>query len=150
MATTIGTESDVHDLLADLIRLDYDAAGAYQAAIDRLENAAFRSALAAFKEDHLRHVSELSTVLREMGKAPPEEGSMKSLLAKGKVVIGGLMGDKAILEAMRSNEADTNTAYERAVNHRDATPAALSVLQQGLADERRHCEWVLANLRRLD
>ena len=41
---------------------------------------------------------------------------MKALLTKGKVVIAGLMGDEAILQAMRTNEADTNTAYERAVN----------------------------------
>ena len=51
-----------------------------------------------------------------MGRTPPKEGDMKALLTKGKVVIAGLMGDEAILQAMRTNEADTNTAYERAVN----------------------------------
>ena len=32
-------------------------------------------------------------------------------------MLGGLIGDKAILVAMKTNEDDTNTAYERAVNH---------------------------------
>lgn len=149
MATTVGTESAVHDLLADLIQLDYDAADAYQAAIDRLQNPAFRATLAEFKEDHLRHIGELSAIVRQMGRTPPGEGSMKSVLAKGKVVIGGLMGDKAILEAMRTNEADTNTAYERAVQHSDVLPATLTVLEQALADERRHCAWVLSALGKL-
>jgi hypothetical protein len=45
-----------------------------------------------------------------MGRTPPKEGDMKALLTKGKVVIAGLMGDAAILQAMRTNEADTNTA----------------------------------------
>jgi hypothetical protein len=92
------------------------AADAYQAAIDRLENSSYRNALAEFKRGHLRHITELGDILSSMGRTPPKEGDMKALLTKGKVVIAGLMGDEAILQAMRTNEADTNTAYERAVN----------------------------------
>ena len=44
MVTTVGTESTLEDLLEDLIQLDYDAADAYQAAIDRLEDRRFREA----------------------------------------------------------------------------------------------------------
>jgi hypothetical protein len=95
MATTVGTESTLGDLLDDLIELDYDAADAYQAAIDRLDDPAFRSTLAQFKGDHLRHIDELGTVLMGMGRTPPKQGSFKSILARGKVVIGGLAGDKA-------------------------------------------------------
>ena len=62
---------------------------------------------------------------------------MKSLLTKGKVVIAGMMGDKAILEAMRTNEADTNTAYKRAVAHEGVPSTTLNTLRRGLQDERR-------------
>ena len=143
MVTTVGTESTLEDLLEDLIALDYDAADAYQAAIDRLESASFKQRLAEFKRDHLRHVTELSEILSRMGRTPPKEGDMKSLLTKGKVVMAGLIGDKAILEAMRTNEADTNTAYERAVNFQGLPSNTREVLQHGLEDERRHCEWIL-------
>ena len=119
------------------------AADAYQAAIDRLENSSYRNALAEFKRDHLRHITELGDILSRMGRTPPKEGDMKALLTKGKVVIAGLMGDEAILQAMRTNEADTNTAYERAVNFKDLQANTRGVLQNGLADERRHCEWIL-------
>jgi hypothetical protein len=64
----------------------------------------------------LHHITELGDILSSMGRTPPKEGDMKALLTKGKVVIAGLMGDEAILQAMRTNEADTNTAYERSVN----------------------------------
>jgi hypothetical protein len=64
----------------------------------------------------LRHITELGDILSSMGRTPLKEGDMKALLTKGKVVIAGLMGDAAILQAMRTNEADTNTAYERTVN----------------------------------
>ena len=116
MTTIVGTESTLEDLLEDLIQLDYDAADAYQAAIDRLKNSTYRTRLAEFKQDHLRHITELGDILSSMGRTPPKEGDMKSLLTQGKVIIAGLMGDEAILQAMRTNEADTNTAYERAVN----------------------------------
>jgi uncharacterized protein (TIGR02284 family) len=143
MTTTVGTENTLEDLLEDLIALDYDAADAYQAAIDRLENARFKQKLMEFKGDHLRHIEELGEILAGMGRTPPKEGDMKSLLTKGKVVMAGLIGDKAILEAMRTNEADTNTAYERAVKFQGLALTARDALQRGLEDERRHCEWIL-------
>jgi uncharacterized protein (TIGR02284 family) len=147
MTTTVGTESTLESLLEDLIQLDYDAADAYQAAIDRLENSSYRSALGEFKRDHLRHIDELGDILSSMGRTPPKEGDMKALLTKGKVVIAGLMGDEAILQAMRTNEADTNTAYERAVKFSGLPSNTRDVLQRGLEDERRHCEWILETLK---
>ncbi|HJU18104.1 MAG TPA: ferritin-like domain-containing protein [Stellaceae bacterium] len=149
MVTTVGTESTIEDLLNDLIELDYDAADAYQAAIDRLDDPAFRTTLSEFKRDHLRHIDELGLVLTGLGRTPPKQGNLKILLTRGKVIIGGLAGDKAILQAMRTNEADTNTAYERAVQFRDLTSNARDVLDRGLEDERRHCEWILSTLKTL-
>ncbi len=149
MATTIGTESTIDELLNDLVQLDHDAAGAYQAAIDRIENQGFRATLTAFRQDHLRHIEELGGCLERMGRTPPTEGDMKSILAKGKVVMAGLMGDKAILQAMKTNEDDTNTAYERAVRHREVGPELQAVLQQALGDERRHRDWMIATIQRL-
>jgi uncharacterized protein (TIGR02284 family) len=149
MVTTVGTETTIESLLEDLVQLDYDAADAYEAAINRLQEARFRDRLREFKGDHLRHIAELGDILVEMGHTPPKEGDMKSLLTRGKVVIGGLMGDKAILQAMRTNEADTNTAYERAVAFHGLNTETREVLQRGLQDERRHCEWILEQLKTL-
>lgn len=149
MVTTVGTEATIEDLLTDLIQLDYDAAAAYQAAVDRLENAAFKTALSEFRDDHLRHTRELGDCLRQMGKAPPQEGDMKQMLTKGKVVIAGLAGDRAILEAMRSNEDDTVTAYDRAVGHKDCPRDVLDILERADQDEHRHCQWVLSALKGL-
>jgi uncharacterized protein (TIGR02284 family) len=147
MTTTVGTENTLESLLEDLIQLDYDAADAYQAAIDRLENSSYRTRLAEFKRDHLRHITELGEILSDMGRTPPKEVDMKALLTKGKVIIAGLMGDEAVLQAMRTNEADTNTAYERAVNFKGLQANTREVLQRGLEDERRHCEWILETLK---
>lgn len=146
MATTIGNERHLEHLLEDLIRLDYGAAAAYQAAIDRLETAGFKAAMRTFKADHLRHTRALGECLRELGETPPREGDLKQILTTGKVVLGGLLGDKAILRAMRANEDDTVTAYDRAVKHRATTESVLRVLERGQMDEHRHRQWIIAAL----
>lgn len=51
-------------------------------------------------------------------------------------------GDKAILQAMLSNEEDTNTAYERLNNHTDKWDDAEKILEQGFKDEQKHKKWI--------
>lgn len=142
MATMVGTEKDLNHLLEKLIELDFDAAEAYQAAIERLEDATAKARLSEFKQDHLRHTENLGKILRDSGREPPHKGDIKRILTKGKVVVAGLVGDKAILKAMKTNEDDTNHAYERAVNNPVAPAQVKDVLRANLADERRHREWI--------
>jgi hypothetical protein len=52
------------------------------------------------------------------------------------------VGDRAILRAMKTNEDDTNTAYERATGRADLTPTIRDVLTRALADERRHRQYI--------
>ena len=143
MVTSVGTETDLVTLLTDLVQLDFDAVDAYQAAIDRLDNPEWRTTLASFREDHLRHTEELGEALRRLGVIPPSGGDIKSMLTQGKVVLAGLVGDEAILRAMLSNESDTNTAYERAVQFPDLDIGLRDSLEAALTDERRHAAWIL-------
>lgn len=142
MVTTVGMEKNIHTLISNLIELDYDAVEAYQAAIDRIDSAPFRKQLTEFMADHVRHTQELGRILVEAGRTAPSKGDMKSVLTKGKVVLASLAGDKAILMAMKTNEDDTNTAYERAFDHPEATGRLRDCLRQGLDDERRHRDWI--------
>ena len=143
MVTMVGTESDAQTLLYNLILLDYDAIAAYEVAIAGLSDDAHRRALSSFRDDHVRHTQNLAPLLRQVGGQPPREGDMKQLLTTGKVALGSLLGDKAILEAMRTNEDDTNTAYGRAIEHAEVTDEMRQVLEKNLADERRHCQYIL-------
>ncbi|MDB5410065.1 MAG: hypothetical protein JWL84_4977 [Rhodospirillales bacterium] len=47
-----------------------------------------------------------------------------------------------------ADEADTNTAYERAVEHPKAASSLRETLEQGSKDEQRHCDWILKQLGR--
>lgn len=147
MATLIGKEDTLEDLLQDLIKLDYDAIEAYEAAIERLENPQYQQKLREFCEDHRRHTTNLAPFLRQLGEEVPQGPDAKALLTKGKVVMANLMGDGAIIKAMKTNEDDTNTAYERAVEHADVSPEIRQVLQSNLEDERAHRAWMESVLR---
>lgn len=147
MVTMVGTESELVDMLMDLIKLDYDAINAYRSAIEKLKNRRFAEHLQSFCNDHERHTKNLASFVQELGGKVPTGSDMKSLLATGKVAMGALMGDKAILMAMKTNEDDTNTAYERAVSHKGLTAEMRKVLSSNLSDERRHRTWIEQTLK---
>ncbi|RZI45260.1 DUF2383 domain-containing protein [Candidatus Finniella inopinata] len=142
MATFVGTQSDFVKALKELIELDYDAVEAYQAAINRLDNTTYIEKLESFKADHQRHITELSILLKKHSEDAPTGPSLaKQWLTKGKVVLANLVGDNTILSAMRSNEEDTNKAYERMQNYPDMWQDGIEILKRGLEDERRHKAW---------
>lgn len=146
MTTAVGLQRDLDELVTKLIELDYDAIEAYDEAIARLEDPARKAKLAEFRDDHRRHTENLAPFLTQHGRSVPKKGNFKRVLTKGKVVIASVMGDKAILHAMKTNEDDTNTAYERAVKHTDASANLRDVFQANLADERRHRQWIVEQL----
>jgi uncharacterized protein (TIGR02284 family) len=136
------------DGLNDVIAIDYDAIEAYEAAIERLENTAFQQQLGAFKADHERHVRDLSDCVTMLGGEARTEPDIKRILTKGKVVLANLSGDKAILQAMKSNEDQTNKTYEEAVQRysNNAPSQVQEALRRGLEDERRHRDWIMQAL----
>ena len=146
MATLVGMQTSPISLIRNLIELDYDAIEAYEAAIERLEDPAFRAQFRAFCDDHRRHVVELNPILERLGGIRVVQGDIKRVLTKGKVLIASLIGDRSILLAMKTNEKDTNTAYERAVAHEGLDAKTIAALYRNLGDERRHRAWIIETL----
>jgi uncharacterized protein (TIGR02284 family) len=142
MATLIGKETNIVDLLIHLMELDYDVIAAYMIAVDRLEHPGYKARMREFLADHERHIQDLYPVVIDLGGTPPQEGDIKAVLTQGKVRIAQIAGDTGILAAMRSNEDDTNTAYERALIRLDVPSRIRVILEQNLADERRHRAWI--------
>lgn len=143
MVTFVGSQNNFEDALKELVELEYGAIDAYEAAIERLESAKFKGKLNEFKSDHERHLQEISTLLENHSLEVPEKGVLgKQLLTTGKVLLANMVGDNAILRAMLSNELDTNTAYERMNDHADKWSDAVTIIKNGLQDERKHKAWI--------
>ena len=142
MATTVGNEGDIAGLVTDLIYLERDAIAAYESTIEKLSDRALSEQVQRFLADHNQHLTVLNEMARELGTDAPREGDMKQMLTTGKIALANLMGDAAILKAMKTNEDDTVTAYERAARHRDAVPKSGAFFEKALADEQRHRDWM--------
>lgn len=142
MVTTVGTEGTIQDLVQNLLSLEHEAITAYESTIEKLESHAAKDQIAQFRGDHMRHVAELEKMAAMLGVEAPQTGGVKQLLTTGKIALAGLMGDSAILKAMKTNEDDTVTAYERASTHADAAPESRGFFERFAADERRHRSWM--------
>ncbi|SFP15472.1 DUF2383 domain-containing protein [Tranquillimonas alkanivorans] len=142
MVTTVGRESDIRDLVTNLILLERDAIAAYDTCIEKLDNPTLADTIRDFRGDHLQHLDTLQTMAREAGAEAPADGDAKQMMTTGKVTLADMMGDGAVLKAMKTNEDDTVTAYERAANHQDAVPASKAFFEKALADEQRHRAWM--------
>lgn len=142
MATTIGTENTFEDLVRNLILLEHDAIAAYETTIERLDGAEAKNQIGTFLEDHRRHLADLGKIAAAAGVEAPREGDAKQYLTTGKVALASLMGDSAILKAMKTNEDDTVTAYERASKHEQAVPESRAVFARAHQDELRHRTWM--------
>ena len=72
MTTLIGIqETDLPSLLTSLIKLDFDAIEAYDAALARVSHADYLEPLEDFRDDHVRHTEMLTQMLYDCGVKPP-------------------------------------------------------------------------------
>ena len=92
--------------------------------------------------DHRRHVVDLTPLVADYGGQAVTEADFKEVLTKGRVVIAALVGDRAVLEAMKTNEDAANAAYDKATREPGISTRVRTVLMRNLADERRHRAWI--------
>ena len=143
MVTTVGTSSDAKSLIENFILLERDAIAAYDATIERLETPGHKAKIAEFRQDHHRHLEELTKAAAAHGATVPGEGDMKEMLTTGKVKIADMVGgDGAILKAMSTNETDTVAAYRNGTENAAAPVELQPVFAVALADEERHKAWM--------
>jgi rubrerythrin len=138
--------ADPRALLRSLAELDYDTVLAYETAIEKLDDADAKKQLAEFRDDHRRHIDDINLLLVDLDGKPLVEDDFKHVLLEGKVFIASILGDRAILKAMQSNEEETTKTYKAAVEIRGFAPEVTKLIENNYADERRHLAWVRAKL----
>ncbi|AUX46278.1 hypothetical protein SOCE26_077830 [Sorangium cellulosum] len=145
MASVIGGEAAFIGSLTELIELNWSAVDAFAAALPRMSRSGDRSRLLSFLTDHEHHLDDLAALAHELGSPPLETPTRPKL--KSKALTNGIVGDRAILEAMRCYEEETCAAYERTLLSREGlSDRARDALRQALAVERRHRDWFVEQL----
>jgi uncharacterized protein (TIGR02284 family) len=134
------------DRLNNLIALDYDAARAYEAAIQRIEARHLIERLRSFQVDHERHIQELGGVVKGLGGKPRAGPDLKGFLIQGFTAITSEMGDEAALKAMQGNEKLTTKTYSDALAD-DWPDQIRKLISNNYSDEQRHLAFIEEALR---
>jgi uncharacterized protein (TIGR02284 family) len=137
-------KKEILSLLESLAHVDIDAWHAYGQATERIEDALeIRRKLEIFREEHQRHVTELSGKIVALGGVPPEfSKDFKGYLIEGFTALRSVTGTQGALAAMRSNEQLTNRKYAKALDEKGLPSDIRDVLESCYADEQRHLQYV--------
>lgn len=142
--------SEVLDGLNDLLQLDHDAVGAYDIAMEKLEDRDHATQIAGYRRDHERHIRELNELITELGGTPKNEPHATGPFKEALQSLGQLGGDKGLLIAWRTNELAVRTKYDSYAQKANAWPANVKRVIDGAAlDEERHYSWVADVLQRM-
>ncbi len=140
---------DIVKALNELVQLDYDASKTYEQALEHIDDDLVRGDLRAFREDHLRHITELSAAIRDLGGEPIEpKRDVKGLVLESVTRLRAARGTAGALKAMRTNEKLTNRSYDKAAEL-SLPPAARGIVLANLDDERRHLAAIEAHIARV-
>ena len=133
---------DMVKRLSSLVQLDIDAAHSYGQAIDEIDVPGIRQQVAQFRDDHLRHINELSEVIRNYGETPPEYSrDIKGFVLEGFTAIRSLTGTEGALKALHTNEKITNRMYADARTW-DLLSDAKNTVEINYSDEQRHIRYL--------
>jgi uncharacterized protein (TIGR02284 family) len=127
--------------LNELIHLDADAIHAYREAIAVCQIPEIKDQLVAFLRDHLRHVDDLSAMVRSLGGEPAERKGIEGFFVEGFSDIAG-GDDRSALRVMRGNEELTVSRYGAARKMNVDSPEAMEVIERSYQDEARHLAWI--------
>ncbi|WP_142848493.1 DUF2383 domain-containing protein [Telmatospirillum sp. J64-1] len=132
---------DAIEPLVHLVRVDMDAVRAYTQAIHAIQDDGLKEVLQDFREDHERHIRDLSAAIRDLGGDPPQQPHISAFALAGFTRIASGMGVSTALMAMQSNEVVTNQAYEIALNS-GLPRQVLDLVHRNHRDEQRHLETI--------
>lgn len=135
---------EVLEGLNDLLQLDHDAIGAYEIAIERLENSDYATQIEGFKKDHERHVRALNDLILDLGGEPQNRPHATAPLKRAIQRVAAAGGDKALLAGWRANELQVMMKYDRYAHRANEWPAEVKrIVDENALDEERHYQWVV-------
>jgi rubrerythrin len=135
--------AEILEGLNDLLQLDHDAVGAYQIAMEKLQDRDHADQIAGFRRDHERHIRELNELIAELGGTPKNHPHATGPFKLALQSLGALAGDKGVLMAFRTNELQVRAKYDSYAAKANHWPTHIKRIIDACAlDEERHFSWV--------
>jgi rubrerythrin len=135
--------AEILEGLNDLLQLDHDAVGAYQIAMEKLQDRDHADQIAGFRRDHERHIRELNELIADLGGTPKNHPHATGPFKLALQSLGALAGDKGVLMAFRANELQVRAKYDSYASRANQWPTSIKRIIDACAlDEERHFSWV--------
>lgn len=135
--------AEILEGLNDLLQLDHDAVGAYQIAMEKLQDRDHADQIAGFRRDHERHIRELNELIADLGGTPKNHPHATGPFKLALQSLGALAGDKGVLMAFRTNELQVRAKYDAYAARANHWPTHIKRIIDACAlDEERHFSWV--------
>jgi hypothetical protein len=136
---------DIHHIaeeLGPLMLLDFDAAHAYEEAIEKLQPADIREQYTRFRIDHQDQVFGLSTLIKQLGEEPPAHSNDFSRYATDAIASPKEYAEtRQIIDVMYRNEQLIGRRYAALL--KTGLPAAVREgIQKGFTLEERHLAYM--------
>lgn len=139
--------NEMIDNLNSLIRLDNDALNSYNKVIEVIDDAALKAEITTFRDDHKRHVSVLSELVKSYGgEAPTEQKDILGLFLGGATALRSIFGVEGALKSIHTGEKITNKNYSESVLW-EVPEEVKTVIRENYVDEQRHIRFIESALR---
>ena len=133
-------------VLVNLAQLDIDAENAYGQALTHINNKEYYEQIAKFRDDHLDHINDLSSLIRAYGgKSPERTLDFTGYLIEGFTSLRSVTGLIGALKAMEMNEILTNKIYKDTLSSEDSKnwpEDILSAVKKNYFDEVKHLAYI--------
>ncbi len=143
LAAQSAPDSSAMQTLSSLHALHMGVMDAYASALERLEDDGLRDHLKICIEDHRFQSDSLKEIIGVMPQ-PVEIGmdTVTEWYNKGKLMFAELLGDGAMLSAIKDQENDICAAYTAAQETLIGYDGAAEIVNRGIAAAHRHRSWL--------
>lgn len=141
--------NELIEMIKELVQMDIDTVHAYNRALDEISDKILHSRLAAFRDNHQKHIADLSHQIRMLGgQAPEPTRDFKGFILEAFTALRIATGTKGALKALKTVEEITNQYYGNVVS--ETVPETLKdMLRKYFSDEKIHLDYISRNLHTL-
>ncbi len=136
------TNIEIAKELAILVELDMDAIQAYSRAIPCIGSTSVKDLLIRFRQDHERHVEQLSAVIRALDVLPPSPGADRpGCSGQTPAAVDVELAEEGALQMIRFHEELATSNYGSS-SGLDLTPNIKELVMENYQDEQVHLRFI--------
>lgn len=135
------TNIEIAKELAILVELDMVAIQAYSRAIPCIGSASVKDLLIRFRQDHERHVEQLSAVIRALDALPPSPGADRPGCSGELPAAVAELAEEGALQMIRFHEELATSNYGSS-SRLELTPNIKELVMENYQDEQVHLRFI--------